>query len=91
MKLDGKKAPRKLFALSTLALMLGLGGFLTFYHFRPAEASMAGWDAGNIMSDFVMSNKGTMNAAQIDAFIDAQITCNYPYNDPIRYYQGQCY
>jgi len=38
----------------------------------PAEATLAGFDAGNIISDGVFFNSGSMTAAQIDAFLAAK-------------------
>jgi len=43
---------------------------------QPTYAYMTGFDPGNIMSDFVMSNKNSMTVSQIQAFLNDKVpTC----------------
>ena len=91
MKLNVKTSNKKLFILPVLAILVGFGGFFLATRHNEAEATMVGWDAGNIMSDFVMGNRNTMTAAQIDAWVKNKITCNQPYDNTIKYYQSLGY
>ena len=53
-----------LFILSLLSLM------------RPVDATLAGFNAGNIIDDVVMSDKDTLTEAQIQAFLTSKNPCN---------------
>ncbi|MCL2869318.1 hypothetical protein FWF48_00700 [Candidatus Saccharibacteria bacterium] len=55
-----------------LAAVLVVAGFLTIWRQDDANASLAGFSAGNIMSDYVMTNKSSMTAAQIQSFLNAK-------------------
>ena len=54
-------------------------------------ANFSKFKAGNIMSDYVMSNKNSMSKADISNFIRSKITCNQPYNSTIQHYANQGY
>lgn len=43
---------------------------------KKSNASLAGWNAGNIMSDFTMTDKNSMNESQIQAFLKSKNNCN---------------
>jgi len=70
--------PRPLAGLTALAVaaagvVLGATAAVT-----PAHATLAGFAAGNIMSDAVMGAANTMTVAQIQAFLDSKNACNKP-------------
>ena len=56
-----------------------------------ASAYLDGFDPGNIMSDFVMSNKNTMTESQINEFLHSKNPCNHPYDNEIKKYEQQGY
>ena len=56
-----------------------------------ASAYLDGFDPGNIMSDFVMSNKNTMTESQINDFLHSKNPCNRAYDDEVKYYERQGY
>lgn len=56
-----------------------------------ASAYLDGFDPGNIMSDFVMSNKNTMTESQINDFLHSKNPCNRAYDDEVKYYESQGY
>lgn len=62
----------KLFTASTLSLVLAL----TAVPVPSARATLAGWSAGNIMSDSVMGNYKTMSEAKIQSFLKSKNACN---------------
>ena len=68
-------------------------GFLTA-RFKPTTepvdaASTAGFDAGNIISDYVMSNYSSMTEAEIQAFLTSKNSCsNTSYSD-YQYYTAK--
>ena len=62
----------KLFTASTLSLVLAL----TAVPIPSAQATLAGWSAGNIMSDSVMGNYKTMSEAKIQSFLKSKNACN---------------
>jgi hypothetical protein len=53
------------------ALFLGLG-FVTLSNTK-ANATIVGWDAGNIVSDAVFTNKNSMSASQIQDFLNTKV------------------
>jgi uncharacterized protein with LGFP repeats len=54
---------------------------------QPASATLSGFNAGNIMSDSVMSNKNAMSEAQIQNFLNSKNSCNHPYDATVKYYE----
>lgn len=56
------------------ALLIGTCASLSALLANPAKAGVEGWDAGNIMSDFVFTNKHTMNAGDIQAFLNSKVS-----------------
>ena len=53
-----------------------------------ANAYLTGFNAGNIMSDSVMSNKTTMTEAQIQTFLKSKNSCNKSTPSDIEYAQN---
>lgn len=72
------KRYQKLSFISLLALAsLVIVVFSLVSRQEPAQAAdNRQFNAGNIMSDAVMSNKGTMSVQQIQAFLDSKNACN---------------
>ncbi|MDR0955774.1 MAG: hypothetical protein LBM73_01450, partial [Candidatus Nomurabacteria bacterium] len=68
----------KIGALSLASVaVIGAGGFFLLNRHNPkVNATLAGWNAGNIMSDYVMSNKNAMNESQIQSFLKSKNPCN---------------
>ncbi|GHU07681.1 hypothetical protein FACS189431_2640 [Alphaproteobacteria bacterium] len=66
----------KKIALTCSAIILTTFGLFIFGQNNSVEATLAGWNAGNIMSDYVMTNKNTMNESQIQAFLKSKNSCN---------------
>lgn len=62
--------------LRLVVLVLLLTTFFTSILIQPAQASLAGFTAGNIMEDGVMANKNTMSEAQIQSFLKSKNSCN---------------
>jgi len=59
------------------ALAVGVAGTVTgFTGVNQASATLAGFKAGNIMSDAVMSAANTMSVDQIQAFLNSKNACN---------------
>lgn len=54
--------------LATASMLLGV-----FMNSRTSDASVAGWDAGYIISDSVFTNKNTMSAGSIQAFLNSKV------------------
>ena len=55
---------------------VGTLSFLLVKNMHTTEATMDGFRAGNIISDYVMSNYKTMNEFQIQSFLNAKNSCN---------------
>lgn len=52
-------------------------GVLSYIHFTPLQAAnLRSFNPGNIMSDFVMSNKNSMSVSDIQAFLESKNACN---------------
>lgn len=60
-------------------------------HQNSNAADFSQFKAGNIMSDYVMSNKNSMDEAAISNFIRSKITCDQPYNSTVQYYASLGY
>ena len=58
-------------ALLAIAVLV-LAGVLAILHQNNADATLAGFNAGNIISDYVMTNKNSMTAAQIQDFLNSK-------------------
>ena len=69
------KKPRNI-ALTLLGVAVLVFTIAYFQQEPSSAADLRNFDAGNIMSDAVMSNKGTMTEAQIQAFLDSKNACN---------------
>lgn len=61
--------------LFTLSMAM-TGAFLTALSHHYTQATLNGWDAGNIISDEVMTDYNSMNEAQIQAFLKSKNPCN---------------
>lgn len=72
------KSRRQIFALSGAILLFAILaiGALLLPRNRDANATLAGFDAGNIMSDAVMANKNSMSEAQIQTFLNGKNSCD---------------
>lgn len=84
---------RKIFIpVITVLLSVGMGFFVSSKMDNEVNAAdFSQFKAGNIMSDFVMSNKASMSEADISNFIRSKITCNRPYDSTVKYYEGLGY
>ena len=74
-----KKSSRKAVAIFAAFLVIvgSVAGMLNVVrNSQPADATLAGFQAGNIISDYVMGNKGTMSVAQIQSFLNSKGQCN---------------
>jgi hypothetical protein len=71
----------KKFRLTTVLAVLGIlaGGSLFFLHKDNDSSAANAWsfDAGNIMSDYVMTSKNSMSEAQIQTFLNSKVTCDH--------------
>ena len=90
-----EKKPAKI-TLGVMAIMAVLAAiivplYLIYSSHDKASAYLDGFDPGNIMSDFVMSNSGTMTEADINNFLHSKNPCNKAYDDEVKYWQGQGY
>lgn len=60
-----------------------------FMNSRTTDAAVAGWNAGNIITDSVFTNKTTMNASQIQAFLNSKVpSCDTWGTQPSEYGGG---
>lgn len=73
LKNDYKK--QTILAIILLSLLFGLAIFFGIKQFSNA-ADARKFNAGNIMSDFVMTNKNSMTEAQIQKFLKSKNHCN---------------
>lgn len=75
MKFSSKR--KKILAiLITPMLAIGAIGIVLLGHnflTKPSKA-ISGWDAGNIISDHVFTNKNSMNAGDIQAFLNSKVS-----------------
>lgn len=62
----------KILVFTSFLALLASVGFLTFVH-KSANAAITNWDAGNIMSDAVFTNKNSMSAGQIQDFLNSKV------------------
>lgn len=70
--------------LAVAAISLGV-----FMNSRTTDAAVAGWNAGNIITDSVFTNKTTMNASQIQAFLNSKVpSCDTWGTQPSEYGGG---
>jgi len=51
-------------------------GLYTYFNTSVSNATLKGFEAGNIMDDSVMSNRSTMNTSQIQSFLKSKVNCN---------------
>lgn len=56
--------------------MVGAISFCAMKYMHTSDATMNGFKAGNIMSDYVMGNYNTMNESQIQNFLNSKNSCN---------------
>ena len=67
-------------------LIIGAGVFAGLKYFsRNANATLAGFDPGNIIDDATMGNKNSMSEADIQNFLNAQFNGNYKAGSPNGY------
>lgn len=77
-------------ALSLLAI-IAVPVYLGYTSNKKASAYLDGFDPGNIMSDFVMSNKSTMTESDIQNFLKSKNPCNDTNLAKAAPYQAQGY
>ena len=77
---------RRLLLVVAASILVALASSFTVYliksHLDNAYATLAGFDAGNIMDDAVMANKNTMSESQIQSFLDSKNTCKTSPKNP---------
>ena len=61
---------------SFLFAFIAVLSFLIVKNLSITKATVSGFDAGNIMSDYVMSNSSTMSEADIQNFLKSKNPCN---------------
>ena len=61
-----------LFVLS----MAAVSGFLFANKDNYVNATLSGWNASNIISDYVMTDYNSMTEAQIQSFLKSKVNCN---------------
>lgn len=79
MKIQTKIKKRYTFIVAGILAMVTLVtaiGYAIYNYTSKTHAYLNGFDAGNIMSDFVMSNKNTMSEADINNFLHSKNPCN---------------
>lgn len=69
----GHKRPSTIFVVFLAIILPVLLSFLTLPT-KNAHASIAGWSAGNIIGDGVFTNAGTLNASEIQQFMNSKVT-----------------
>ena len=80
--MDSFKISNKKKSIASLIIFLSLAAIFLFVIIfvnmksKNAEAHLNGFKAGNIMSDYVMSNKNSMSEAQIQNFLKSKNSCN---------------
>lgn len=83
------------FLICSLAVITVAASLFGLYHIiRPdnnAKASLAGFDRGNIISDFVMGNKNTMSETDINNFLHSKNSCNDRDWNKYQYYTARGY
>ena len=68
---------RAVIAIVFVAVSLVFSSWLYLQFQRPVDAAdLRNFDAGNIMSDAVMSNKDSMSEMQIQSFLEGKNSCN---------------
>ncbi len=72
-----KKFVKSIAATSTIVIV-AIGTFVgvNFANSNKADATLNGFQAGNIMSDATMSNAGSMDVNSIQNFLNSQNSCN---------------
>ncbi len=79
MRIQTKIKKRYTFIVAGVLAMVTLVtaiGYAIYNYTNKTRAYLNGFDAGNIMSDFVMSNKNTMSEADINNFLHSKNPCN---------------
>ena len=76
------------FGLVGIARLLIVSLLATIALTQPAHADVPGWDAGNIMSDSVFTNNGTMSAANIQSFLNSKVPVCDTYGTQTSEYGG---
>ena len=85
--------PNKLFLIFTFGMMAMLG-FLAFKNMSDSaaiNAAYSGFQAGNIITDYVMSDYSSMSEAQIQAFLKSKNPCNDTNISKASYYSSHNY
>ena len=71
---------KKLIVLIPILIAIITGGFLLIKQNDNAQAHLNGFDPGNIISDYVMSNKNSMSVNGIQNFLNGKVSyCNSGY------------
>lgn len=94
MKIQTKIKKRYTFIVAGILAMITLVtaiGYAIYNYTNKTRAYLNGFDAGNIMSDFVMSNKNTMSEADINNFLHSKNPCNHAYDNTVKHYEGKGY
>ena len=79
MKIQTKVKKRYTFIAAIAVIFTAVAtaaGYVIYNYTNETKAYLNGFDAGNIMSDFVMSNKNAMNERQINDFLHSKNPCN---------------
>lgn len=85
--------PNKLFLIFTFGMMAMLG-FLAFKNMSDSaaiNAAYSGFQAGNIITDYVMSDYSSMSEVQIQAFLKSKNPCNDTNISKASYYSSHNY
>ena len=94
MRIQTKIKKRYTFIVAGVLAMVTLVtaiGYAIYNYTNKTRAYLNGFDAGNIMSDFVMSNKSTMSEADINNFLHSKNPCNHAYDNTVKRYEGKGY
>lgn len=89
----GMSFPNRLMLLFAFAMTFMLG-FLTFKNMSESAAVNAaynGFSAGNIISDYVMGDYGSMSEAEIQNFLKSKNACNDTNTAKASYYSNHTY
>lgn len=94
MKIQTKVKKRYAFIAAIAVIFTAVitaAGYVVYNYTSKTKAYLNGFDAGNIMSDFVMSNKNAMNERQINDFLHSKNPCNKKYDNEIKHYERKGY
>lgn len=65
---------KKILTITSVGMLASAAIFLgVFMNSRTSDASVAGWNAGNIITDSVFTNKSSMSAGSIQSFLNSKV------------------